>query len=108
MASRRSYIGTPGNGLEQRLQRRLFFQYRSRKRGRRLGTAALTLVSAATFLESLYFGLGAIVYGIQGAPYSFRAWGALAIRTPVAAGSLFITLLVLRHKLSGKGAGSED
>ncbi len=66
------------------------YAWRSGARGRRIGAAALTLVSAAAvaeaaFSEALFWGGG----------LSAEAWAL--VRLPLLAATLFISILILRR-----------
>ena len=81
-----------------------FWSYRSPRRSRRMGAAALFLVSIAIFMESLYFGLFALL-GDHGHEAFILAPGRWAVHGLVCLGSLVITALILRQVWRGVDRG---
>ena len=71
-----------------------FWSYRSPRRSRRMGAAALFLISIALFMESLYFGLFSFV-GDGGHETFILDPGRWVAHGLVCLGSLAITTLIL-------------
>lgn len=71
-----------------------FGGYRSPLLRRRVGAAAMAMMSLALFVDSL-FGLLFLAQGLRSIPLESPHW--LLARTLLAAGSLFITVLVVRQ-----------
>ena len=75
-----------------------FFRYRSPVRRRRIGAVVLAAVSAAVFLESLYFGLFALFGGRAWALAFFLDPGRWLFATlPLCIGSLAVSMLILHR-----------
>ena len=78
-----------------------FWNYRSPRRGRRVGAMVLFGLSLALVVESLYFGAFALSRGLDWGPDFFlepRRW--LMARGLVCLGSLAISTLILRKMVS--------
>ncbi len=87
-------------GLSAALNAVYFGGYRSPRPGRRLGALALTLVSSATLVESLYFGL-LLLLDPERLPLIFLSDARWVVaRALVGLGSLSLSVLILRRLLS--------
>lgn len=80
-----------------------FFGYRSVLRGRRIGAKALALVATAAFLDALQHGLVLAAYGPDVSPTSISPGLSVLVRGLMAAGSVFISLLVLKQRRMAGG-----
>lgn len=85
------------NALSSGFNAVYFWNYRSPRRGRRVGAMVLFGLSLALVMESLYFGLFALCRGLEWGPDFFlepRRW--LMARGLVCLGSLAISAIILR------------
>ncbi len=76
-----------------------FWTYRALQRRRQIGARVLSLACAATFVESVYFGVVVFLRGRGGEmQLDWRPWFLAGV--PALAGSIMITVLIARQMAS--------